>query len=366
VTFKAQGFKSRAMELPIKPRSQWFNGGGYCAECSIQMAALNFGIWASQDTVRKAGGGGELLFLGHHLRLEERALAASGRTHQRTSDLKVALDTLHLTTEEWNTNQTPTPQHEAFWSWCCSHLEAGHPVVFGVHMVGSFLPAYDHIVLLTGFRKDAKVGDAAVVCDCFGNCIVESIARFVHPRDEMDPVDTFTDEAEEKEAEDEANRAVAQQKEDASEDVRAVAPAQAAAAAGQVCVRVDRSKTPSKCGMALPYERCFGIAVTGRQDGGPLLRASVLQSTGRKVSLEPNVSEGEAPCSLGLGVEAVGLLPTRKYRIVRFSSVANLVSGNIDKTSDIVEADEDGHIVWPDPDCILSNSVAIYRIEAED
>lgn len=40
-----------------QPRDQWTISGGFCGSVSIQTIALSYGVWISQDLIRKAAPG---------------------------------------------------------------------------------------------------------------------------------------------------------------------------------------------------------------------------------------------------------------------------------------------------------------------
>jgi hypothetical protein len=126
-------------QLPIPPRLQWMDRGGFCGECSIQQAALYFGNYVSQAVCRKI----------IDPNLEDEVLVSV--------NTDVVLKFLRLEFEEFNTSETPTPQFKAYLQWTKQHLHAGHPVILTVYVNGNEERDYDHIVLATGFKaKEVK------------------------------------------------------------------------------------------------------------------------------------------------------------------------------------------------------------------
>merc|ERR1712151_1281931 len=80
--------------LPISPRQQWNINGGFCGALSVQVAAMGFGAWISQDLVRKANTHGE----GHgDARLGYEVLPSN--VYETAKGLK-------LTADEWDYNST--------------------------------------------------------------------------------------------------------------------------------------------------------------------------------------------------------------------------------------------------------------------
>eukprot|EP00755_Sulcionema_specki_P025032 Sspe_Gene.82394::Locus_54004_Transcript_1_2_Confidence_0.667_Length_1574::g.82394::m.82394 len=106
-------------ELPLSPRKQWGDSGGYCGSLSVQSGALYFGAWISQEQVRKATDHGE----GH-------GNPEKGYEILPTN-IEQALRNLHLTYDAFDYNQTK-PQAPAYKAFLKRHLVASHPVVWFV------------------------------------------------------------------------------------------------------------------------------------------------------------------------------------------------------------------------------------------
>ncbi|MFW6221818.1 MAG: T9SS type A sorting domain-containing protein [Fibrobacterota bacterium] len=141
-----------AVDLNIAPRRQWTNSNGYCGSCCIQMTALYYGNYVSQDKVRKCVGDNEILF---------------GR------NLEEALDSLRLTRITWE-NHSGAVQDYAVWKK--QMLHNGHPVIYACRQKGSEY-IYDHIIVATGLHaQDVKLynsNDMLSYNECFETRTIE-------------------------------------------------------------------------------------------------------------------------------------------------------------------------------------------------
>jgi hypothetical protein len=115
----------------VTPRLQWSRDGGYCGETSIQTAALQYGIWVSQEEVRRLAGGEVLLGVN------------AGR----------ALRRLRLAFSEWTPRGKREPRLPAFLEWLTGEVRQGHPCMIGVYIAGEDFGEYDHIVPVMGIRE---------------------------------------------------------------------------------------------------------------------------------------------------------------------------------------------------------------------
>ena len=113
--------------LDIPGRLQWDNDNGYCGETSVQMAALFYGNYISQDVCRTVAGG-ELLI---------------------AENDAATLDAFSFQYDEWDYNQ-PTPQYQNYLVWVKQHLNNRHPVIITVFVQGMDDPDYDHIIPAIG------------------------------------------------------------------------------------------------------------------------------------------------------------------------------------------------------------------------
>jgi len=100
------------LERPVQMRQQWDDSDGYCGALATMSIAMTYGMWISQDEVRKAAGGG-----GHGSEIYY-------------ANIDKAMDTLKLTHEDWDWRNEPQPQYKAFIKWMKSKLVAGHPLVW--------------------------------------------------------------------------------------------------------------------------------------------------------------------------------------------------------------------------------------------
>jgi hypothetical protein len=122
------------MQLDIPPRRQWDNNNGYCGETSIQQGALHFGAYISQYRARE---------------IIDPTQQQDVWVPENSGPI---FDALRLTCEAWDSN-LPTPQYQAYLVWAKSHLQQGHPVIIDVFVQGESDPAYDHIMIASGFTS---------------------------------------------------------------------------------------------------------------------------------------------------------------------------------------------------------------------
>jgi hypothetical protein len=103
-------------------------------ETSIQNSGLFFGQYVSQERVRYAGGNEEILV---------------------DVNAHTAAEALQLSIDRWDCEGAPKPQAANFQAWARQHIDAGHPVIFGVYQTKkNGDDEYDHIVLATGYDTD--------------------------------------------------------------------------------------------------------------------------------------------------------------------------------------------------------------------
>jgi hypothetical protein len=122
------------MQLDLPPRRQWDNNNGYCGETSIQQAALYFGTYISQYRARE---------------IIDPTQQQDVWVPDNSGPIFAALGLSYST---WDSNQS-TPQYQAYLVWIKSHLQQGHPVIFDVFVQGESDPAYDHIMIASGFTS---------------------------------------------------------------------------------------------------------------------------------------------------------------------------------------------------------------------
>ena len=146
--------------LPIPPRLMWGWGhavSGYCGSASLQTAALYWGNWLTQDTVRGQTGAHEMhaymrayppsMHAYHHPCMHtpiHPCIQVRGQTggHDGAHELLLSeggccsstavARLLHLNVSAWEASSTPLPQHQAFVAWLRSAIDAEEPAIFGV------------------------------------------------------------------------------------------------------------------------------------------------------------------------------------------------------------------------------------------
>jgi hypothetical protein len=148
--------------LDIKPRQQWNINGGFCGAMSVQVAAMGYGAWISQDLVRKANTHGE----GHG--------SPSVGYEVLPSNVAETARNLKLKYDEWDYTSAK-PQIKAFKQWMKSHLVKGEPVVmFPICKGDSHTPYpgsgpngghFDHVEPIIGFGSNHALDDANVYDD---------------------------------------------------------------------------------------------------------------------------------------------------------------------------------------------------------
>jgi len=113
----------------VPGRHQWPDRDGYCGANSIQMIALYYGSWVSQDLVRKSVGNQEILH----------------------TNIEAAIKNLQFLLDSWLYKSNPIPQWEPYLTWFKNHLVQGHPTIWFIYCKGdSHGPHggdgyYDHI-----------------------------------------------------------------------------------------------------------------------------------------------------------------------------------------------------------------------------
>jgi hypothetical protein len=121
-----------SIRLDIPPRKQWTNKSGYCGEVCIQQIALYYGAYISQYRIRE---------------IIDPTQAQDVWVPENSGPIFKALK---FATRTWDSTLA-TPQYKAYLVWIKGHLQQGHPVIFDVFVQGESDPAYDHIMLATGF-----------------------------------------------------------------------------------------------------------------------------------------------------------------------------------------------------------------------
>mmetsp|Transcript_3045 Transcript_3045/g.4652 ORF Transcript_3045/g.4652 Transcript_3045/m.4652 type:complete len:356 (+) Transcript_3045:27-1094(+) len=114
----------------VIPRYQWTISGGFCGSVSIQSIALSYGMWVSQDLVRKAAPAAE----GHGNPIEGYEILHS--------NIEPALKNLHLSYVSWDWEGEPQPQGNNYLAWLKKQLASGFGVVQFVLCKGDGHNAY--------------------------------------------------------------------------------------------------------------------------------------------------------------------------------------------------------------------------------
>jgi len=127
LSFDVSAQISRQLDIP--GRLQWDNANGYCGETSIQMIALYYGSYISQNVCRTVAGGEVLI----------------GDDNGET-----ALNSLSFNYLEWDYSQS-SPQYQNYLVWIKQQLNNYHPVIITVYVQGMSDPDYDHIIPAIGF-----------------------------------------------------------------------------------------------------------------------------------------------------------------------------------------------------------------------
>jgi hypothetical protein len=122
--------------LPISARRQWDDNEGYCGETCIQSFAMYFGTYISQYQVRAM----------IDPKQEDEVVISQNE--------EAILDNLHLTHEQWNYSDRPTPQYQSYLAWAKRQINDGHPVIGTVYMKKETDPDFDHIVPFIGFQTN--------------------------------------------------------------------------------------------------------------------------------------------------------------------------------------------------------------------
>ena len=119
-------FAYESLLLDIPGRKQWNFSGGYCGSCSIQMAALYYGSYVSQDRVRKSIGDLEILF---------------------GSRMRGALDSLSFEWDEYDEGS----DIKKYFIWLKENLHDKTPIIVATKHGQA---RYHHIILIVGYTCD--------------------------------------------------------------------------------------------------------------------------------------------------------------------------------------------------------------------
>lgn len=117
------------------PRNQWGDSGGFCGALSVQVIGMSYGVWHSQDIIRKQAPASDPLGhgdddLGYEI------------LH---SNIDSALENLGFEYESWDWEKQPKPQGTAYLQWMKNKLTAGNGIVQFVICKGDHHNSYGPI-----------------------------------------------------------------------------------------------------------------------------------------------------------------------------------------------------------------------------
>jgi len=101
------------------PRRQWGDSGGFCGALSIQVIGMSYGVYHSQDVIRKQAPVADPP--GHGNPTEGYEILHS--------NVEGALQNLHFDYTSWDWENEPKPQGQAYLSWLKKQLVEGSGVV---------------------------------------------------------------------------------------------------------------------------------------------------------------------------------------------------------------------------------------------
>ena len=293
--------------LPVAPRLQWDNDGGYCGSMAIQNVALAKGVWLSQQQVRDA------------------TVNGGGHDHEiLATNIELALTTLKLQHEGFDYKKEPVPQADAYRRWLKKQLTAGHGVAWMIMLHGGSYPVYpglpygfySHVEPVLGVMSSRPLSDPEWHDD---DIIVHGTdaSRFSYYR-RFDSL-----------------------------------PANITAHNNSLCAE-DYLAYPCI------YEKYgFGWAVQGVVDKA--------QPHGLPVSLEvdsvdePDTSVGRKPKPLIGTLTISGLSPGGLFEVWRWDSFATAFNYSAGAVVHDFNASSTG-LTWVDPKAILSSSATYYRV----
>ena len=141
------------------PRYQWTSSGGFCGSSSIQTILQSFGVYLSQDVIRKAAP----VAAGHGNAIEGYEILHT--------NIEATLDTLGVSYNSWDWAGQPQPQGVSYLSWLKSQLARDGGVVQFILCKGDAHQAYapeniyDHIEPFFRLYTNHEVNDTAIYED---------------------------------------------------------------------------------------------------------------------------------------------------------------------------------------------------------
>ena len=310
--------------LDIPGRHQWPDRDGYCGANTIQMNALNFGAWLSQEVIRssvavgKCGGGGDGNEILH-------------------TNVPCVLNELHFNHTAWDYHHQPQPQAQNYLVWVKKQLAQGFPVVMFIFCKGDSHRShgseagfghYDHIEPIVGVLSNHSLELNSTDVDTYYPDDV-----LVHHSDWTKefyyrPFGTMADST----------------KMDGN------------------CANVQpRGGGPNEAYPCIPKEIDYGYGLAGRYD--PLGIAFPVHLAVDSWT-EPDIVEGAQPIGLQGTVKVSGLNIGTKYDLVRYNSYkqipkdGNFGQGNYTYQKSFVA--KEVVFTWIDPTVIESGGSTYY------
>eukprot|EP00041_Stephanoeca_diplocostata_P007597 m.109037 g.109037 ORF g.109037 m.109037 type:complete len:379 (-) comp16955_c0_seq1:131-1267(-) len=323
----------------VTPRHQWVDSGGFCGSTSIQAIAMSWGVYLSQDLVRKAappgGGHGD---------------SVNGYEVLHTN-INQTLNALKLEHDVWDWNSAPAPQVNKYLLWFKKHLAAEEPIVMFVYCKGdSHDPygngGYDHVEPAFGIYSNSSLKP-------------EDITEW-YPDDVIIHGSDYAPDGKDNNGYFRAMGTLADNKLMMGNCRKAVA-----------------GWGHNEMYPCLPEDKDFGVAITGQM--GETERVWIMvDSIG-----EPDIREGQKPVDFNVTVHAEGLVSGTSYTLFRWNDRAKIPTSSSsyastadfkhefvfdqstpsgDKSHMPIETQGPGEWTYIDPNPVLSSSSAYYRI----
>lgn len=278
----------------------------YSTEAALQSAGLFYGQYASMETYRFAGNGGNATAADHELLLESSATTAA--------------EAMGLTLSRYTGS---TADQAAFSTWLKAELDAGRPVMLGMfklinETVGGY-GDYDHVALAVGYTANATFPNLATltILDFFADTprVLEPASLF-KTRDEW---------------------------------------------------RTSNLNPSRPYDFALPVSGWEALAVTVRDTNTDAPSQSGRVQANVTMFREPRWPIGEAVQNITVDVSVTGLIADRFYRLIRFDSNLTIPSADYLSSSSIAwtfefRADGSGSREFPELHFLDSDATVAYRV----
>ena len=307
---------------PPARRRQWNIAGGFCGAFSLQHAALAFGVWVSQDLVRKANRDQPGP---HHMHGD-----TTVGFEVMPSNVAYTAAHLRLNYVEWDSSQ-PSPQAPAYKKWLKRNLAGGNTVVWFPICKGDPHQCYpdscpnggscDHVEPMYGLYSNHPLTDEEVYDDDWIlHASDQDLEPYYRPLNSLDDSLGMTGN----------------------------------------CKNAGAGFGKNEMYPCFDQQVTYGLAVTGLNVSGSTFPVSL--STPGSIS-EPDVRMGQAPSNLKGTVTVTGLTAGSRYILYRYGSTAALPAGpNFDtgydaKTPFTAAA---GSFTYEDPKTFASNTAVYY------